>query len=181
MNDLSATSPRKPSGFQRDHVERLFARLCACYGAKFLDLWTGVDIEEVKAEWARQLNGMPLQAIANAIDRLGKFPPSLPEFRELCQAEADRMPQAPVSVPTPPPTLPSNAFRLLSLEERRAKIAELKAKVTPANAARAGSFTSAATAALSGISGACLSPSDAPGFNASPKATEPAPSSSGGR
>ena len=82
----SATSPRTVSG-SPEAIDHLFRRLGSYYGSQWLDRWTGADLAKVKADWAQALADVPLPAVGFALDNLkGQFPPSLPEFRELCRA-----------------------------------------------------------------------------------------------
>lgn len=59
-------------------------RLGAMYGAKWLDLWTGIPMEAVKAEWSRALTGVEPEAVRLAFEHIvtegNPFPPTMPEF-----------------------------------------------------------------------------------------------------
>lgn len=69
-------------------IERIFSRLATFYGNKFLDLWRGIDQNDVKQAWAEELGRFSGENIADALNELLKnkpFPPSLPEFIALCQ------------------------------------------------------------------------------------------------
>lgn len=88
----SSTSPQPCSRRLPDAwVERLFARLTAIYGARLADLWRGADLEEVKEVWAVELADLTGEEIARGLAacRDRKFPPTLPEFRELCRPPID--------------------------------------------------------------------------------------------
>lgn len=67
-------------------VERLFLRFSVLYGNKFADMWKGVDLHEVKKCWADELSAYSVQAIAAAVNGLTDkpWPPTLPEFLEMC-------------------------------------------------------------------------------------------------
>ena len=75
-------------------VERLFDHMAALYGSKFADLWRGSDPAKVKAMWASKLGGFAEKpkAIKAALDALDErpFPPTLPEFIQLCRDAAKR-------------------------------------------------------------------------------------------
>lgn len=76
-------------------INKLFARMSAMYGIRFLDMWKGTDLEEVKAVWAEKLAGfyeMP-GCIKAAIDSCDDrpWPPTLPEFLGLCRDAARRL------------------------------------------------------------------------------------------
>jgi len=69
-------------------VERIFKRMSLEYGSRLGSLWAGLDPEEVKAHWARELGGYVSapQALAHALDHMPEDrPPTLPEFRRLCR------------------------------------------------------------------------------------------------
>jgi hypothetical protein len=74
-------------------VERLFARFVALYGSQKVGaMWADADVAEVKAVWARKLSQYHPQSIKGALDRLmdsgREWPPTLPEFAELCRQSA---------------------------------------------------------------------------------------------
>ncbi len=68
-------------------VDRIFQRLTVRYGQSFLGKWAGVDMADVKADWADQLkrfSGRP-DCIKYALDNLPQDkPPNVGEFRALC-------------------------------------------------------------------------------------------------
>lgn len=84
---MSEISPAKPSASPEAIIDRLFMVMHTMYGRGWADLWTGVPIEKVKAEWARSLHGVSVEAIRLAIESIkteGRaFPPNLPEFVSL--------------------------------------------------------------------------------------------------
>jgi hypothetical protein len=77
----AATSRAK----QPASIDVLFARLLSQYGKHWLDMWEGVPMSLVKAEWAQRLAGVKPAAMEAALDHLGKFPPTLPEMKDLCE------------------------------------------------------------------------------------------------
>lgn len=63
------------------------------YGSKFIDMWKANDISEVKKCWADELRIFSIEQIGIAVDNLKthNFPPTLPEFLQLCeQARRER-------------------------------------------------------------------------------------------
>ena len=66
-------------------IDRLFARFATLYGNRFVDLWRNIDMVEVRAAWAHELQPYSPQIIGTAVKGLGTHPPSLPEFIDLCQ------------------------------------------------------------------------------------------------
>lgn len=77
-------------------IDRLFARFTAFYGSqKVGTMWVDAGMAEVKAVWAEQLARFEPASIAGALQRLvdggNQWPPTLPEFVELCrQSSLDR-------------------------------------------------------------------------------------------
>ena len=86
-NDLTTPSTAQRS-VSPDVVDRLFQKFAAMYGKHWLDLWAHIPMDAVKAEWAQQLEHIPVPAMRLALNHLevhNKFPPTLPEFRGLCE------------------------------------------------------------------------------------------------
>ncbi len=89
------------------YVQRIFEHMSCCYGSKFLDMWAGQDLAAVRAYWGRKLGRFSVAAIGAALSALesSPFPPTLPEFIDLCRAasarEASRapLPALPAEVP----------------------------------------------------------------------------------
>lgn len=100
---MSETSPHTPSALPDAWIERLFGRLSCLYGAKFADLWAGVDVVEVKRTWGRKLVGFDLGVIKAAIeaceDSEKGAPPTLPEFVALCRDAARRLQPTTLALP----------------------------------------------------------------------------------
>jgi len=87
-------------------VDRLFSRLAAFYGSqKLATMWVDADMAEVKAAWAEQLGRFEPASIAGALQRLvdggNQWPPTLPEFVELCRQSAVGRQQAGMALPAP--------------------------------------------------------------------------------
>lgn len=70
-------------------IDRLFDRLEAAYGSKWLNMWGNTNLANVKALWAEKLAGFAEnpKALAYALSCLDEhpFPPTLPEFLGLCR------------------------------------------------------------------------------------------------
>lgn len=85
-------------------IDRLFGRMLAKYGDKWSGMWSGIDPEAVKDEWAEELScyTKTLDAIAHGLDNLPHdIPPSLDEFKALCVKpgevqQASKEPEVPV-------------------------------------------------------------------------------------
>lgn len=97
-NLTTGQSTARPSASPDAIVDRLFQRLHAMYGAKWLDLWASCPMDAVKAEWARALTGHNVEAVRLALDHLvtagSPFPPTMPEFVSLVQQFKRRGPHA---------------------------------------------------------------------------------------
>jgi hypothetical protein len=67
-------------------MDALFRKLGSYYGALWLDRLQGQDLDRVKSDWAEALADCTLVQVGRALDAMkGEFPPTLPEFRELCR------------------------------------------------------------------------------------------------
>lgn len=90
-------------------VERIWERFALVYGhTRTAPMFDGADIAEVKAFWAHQLSGFSGATIGAAlralVDRADSWPPTLPEFVQLCRqfnrpehAQSAMLPAPPVS------------------------------------------------------------------------------------
>lgn len=100
-------------------VEQIFARMLVRYGVAWNRQWEGVDPEAVKADWERELAGVPGAAIRYALDNLPPDrPPTVGKFKTLC-VNPPAVWQS--SLPPPEPT-----------PEQKAKVREQLAKARAA-------------------------------------------------
>ncbi len=78
------TEPRQPTA-----IDRIFERLTGVYGRRFLDLYDGMPMDEVKVAWSRELANYAtpkgLQAIRWGLNNLPEQPPTAVQFRLLCR------------------------------------------------------------------------------------------------
>jgi len=81
-----STKPDEPRLSER-WIERIFARLLVRYGTPFLRKWDGLDLDLVKADWARRLAPYADNAAAliYGLDHLPEFPPTVDQFAEICR------------------------------------------------------------------------------------------------
>jgi len=113
-------------------VDRLFARFVAIYGTQKVGaMWLDASMNEVKSVWADQLGRFAPESIAGALQRLvdssSAWPPTLPEFVELCrQASLGRVAGA---LPT---ALPARGQAYTDREAAKRKIAGLLATLARA-------------------------------------------------
>lgn len=106
-----------------EFVNMIFAKLTLVYGRDFLSRWEGLNLIDVKSDWAHELGGFidHPQAIAFALQNLspGKAPNVL-EFRAI----ARRLP-APEFKALPAPAADREKVRLM-IEECRKRMATPK-------------------------------------------------------
>lgn len=106
------TSPQTlPAGW----IERIFARLGACYGNKFSEMWKGQDMASVLEIWASELARYTVPELQYGLSSLRRqhpaWPPTLYEFCELCRASpSQNVPALPV-----PPRTSEEAAQLTKL------------------------------------------------------------------
>lgn len=87
--------PTQYRAFQPALIDRLFARFAAMYGNRFADMWAGINIDDVKKCWADELRIFSVDHVGVAIDGLKtrNFPPTLPEFLQLCESARREAPR----------------------------------------------------------------------------------------
>ena len=68
-------------------IDRLFDRLTLTYGSEFKNKWAGLDVSDVKSNWAYELGifAENLKAIGWALENLPERCPNLIEFKSLCK------------------------------------------------------------------------------------------------
>ena len=68
-------------------VDKIFQKLTLTYGRDFLGRWEGIPLDEVKADWAHELDGYQNAAhsIHYALTHLPAKAPTVIEFRSLCR------------------------------------------------------------------------------------------------
>lgn len=74
-------------------IDRIFEKLTLVYGAEFLSRWKGIPLDEVKADWARELDGLENrpEAIKHALEHLPTDKaPTVLQFRELTRRAPDK-------------------------------------------------------------------------------------------
>lgn len=86
-------------------VQRLFKRFQARYGRKALTMYGGIPEADIWEEWGEQLGKFTPDDIRAALDASItthlEFPPTLPQFVDLCKSAQQR--RATTSAPPPPP------------------------------------------------------------------------------
>ena len=84
-------------------VELIFTKCSMVYGRDFLSRWEGLDLDEVKADWVRELGGLlnNPQAIRHGLTNLPDKPPNVLQFRALCVNRPDEFKALPAPTATP--------------------------------------------------------------------------------
>lgn len=107
-------------------IERIFDKLTLVYGHQFLSRWDGINLIEVKADWAHELRGFAQNpgAIAYGLEHLpaGKAPTVI-EFRAVCNSPQAPQPERPIAIPyAPAPVVDEGARTVERLKLARAQI-----------------------------------------------------------
>lgn len=111
-------------------IDRLFARLTAYFGVQKVGaMWAGADMDEIKAVWGEELGRFKGESIAAALERLrdsgSEWPPTLPEFVELCrQCAVERAARTP-ALPAPKGKRPED-YTLPDMSANRAGVDYLR-------------------------------------------------------
>ncbi len=86
-------SPLTSNAIPLSWVDSLFAKFTAMYGNKFIDMWRGIDTDEVKSLWAKELAKLTVEELKAGVHALmnREFPPTLPEFVKLCKPKLDAL------------------------------------------------------------------------------------------
>ena len=76
-------------------IDRLFLKMATRYGKSWFDMWQGVPISEVKADWleAIEKNKFTLRTVMKAVDAMDekqRFPPNMIEFIGLCKVQVPK-------------------------------------------------------------------------------------------
>lgn len=72
-------------------VEKLFERMQALYGNKFVDMWRDTNIDLVKQLWSEEMGKLSSDDLKRGYAALmaRDWPPSLPEFVKMCKPSVD--------------------------------------------------------------------------------------------
>lgn len=93
-------------------VDRIFDKLTVTYGQRFLGLYSGINLDAVKSDWAYELRGLAQSpnAIKYALEHLNpEKAPNVLDFRDACRRAPSK---APVQIP-PPAADPEMARRAM--------------------------------------------------------------------
>lgn len=94
----------------------LWRKMMQVYGARFLDMWEGVDVDEMQVTWSEGLRGLSRESIQRGIAALfhAKHPPTLPEFIALCEPPSPMHQQHPLVLIAENRTSPEQAREQLA-------------------------------------------------------------------
>lgn len=86
MHQLANLSDR-PAAVPLPWVKKIFQRMAAMYGAKYVQLWGGVPEEAMAELWSEELAGFTGDEISAGLAacRSRDWPPTLPEFLKMCR------------------------------------------------------------------------------------------------
>ena len=100
-------------------VDRLFEKFALRWARVFLNEYEGLNVNDVKAEWAGDLTAFTMdqarQAYENCKDN--QYPPSLPTFKALCKA----------ATTAPAPKKIEHHFTKEQMARNRARVREMVA------------------------------------------------------
>lgn len=104
-------------------IDVVFTKLSLAYGRDFTGRWEGLNMADVKADWAHELAGYQKNpaAIKYALQNLPPRAPNVFEFRSICQ----RAPEAPAARLEAPAANPAIAKKAIA--EARALMTRLQA------------------------------------------------------
>lgn len=90
MDALSIVDQEQPS-VPIQWVEKLFSRMQACYGNRFLDMFANANMDDVKTIWGQQMYLLSKDELCRGVAALmtREWPPSLPDFFKLCRPTID--------------------------------------------------------------------------------------------
>jgi len=83
-------------------IEKIFHKFSVTYGRAWLSMWDGIDIDDVKVDWAQELSGFQQNpnAIGYGLENLPVAkPPTVLEFRAICQRGTSRQVEQPPLLP----------------------------------------------------------------------------------
>lgn len=85
-------------------VEAIFTKCSLRYGRDFTGRWEGLDLADVKADWAHELEGVKSEAVRHGLKNLPDKPPTVKDFINACKG-APEMPVPKLNAPAADPDL----------------------------------------------------------------------------
>ena len=101
-----------------NNIKEIFSNFALAWGGMFAEKWKGVDADQMADFWLQKLKRYEgrEQVVIAAIDECTetmKFPPSLPEFMEVCNEHSQRIAR------TEPRVLPHNVMALPDMRSEK--------------------------------------------------------------
>ena len=115
-------------------VDRIFSKLTVAYGHRFLGLYSGIDLDAVKADWGDELAGFQqsAEAIRYGLEHLpSDSPPNVFQFRDICRKAPQYAPKA-LPAPAPDPEMVKTvrrAFKSINAYGSTEWAAKLRARI----------------------------------------------------
>ena len=66
-------------------VEAIFTKCSLRYGRDFTGRWEGLDLADVKADWAHELKGVKPETVRHGLKNLPDKPPTVKDFINACK------------------------------------------------------------------------------------------------
>lgn len=66
-------------------VEMIFTKCSLRYGRDFAGRWEGLDLADVKADWAHELTGIKPETVRHGLQNLPDKPPTVKDFINACK------------------------------------------------------------------------------------------------
>lgn len=66
-------------------VEMIFTKCSLRYGRDFAGRWEGLDLADVKADWAHELVGIKPETVRHGLQNLPDKPPTVKDFINACK------------------------------------------------------------------------------------------------
>jgi hypothetical protein len=85
-------------------VEAIFTKCILRYGRDFTGRWEGLDLADVKADWAHELEGVKPETVRHGLKNLPDKPPTVKDFINACKG-APEIPQLKLDAPNANPEL----------------------------------------------------------------------------
>lgn len=85
-------------------IDVIFKKCTLRYGRDFTGRWEGLDINDVKDDWAHELHGIKPETVAHGLKNLPDKPPTVKDFINACKG-APEVPLVQIDRPAANPEL----------------------------------------------------------------------------
>ena len=90
-------------------VDVIFKKCTLRYGRDFTGRWEGLDLRDVKEDWAHELKGIKPETVAHGLKNLPDKPPTVKDFINACKG-APEIPLLKIEPPTANPEIAKAAI-----------------------------------------------------------------------